>query len=254
MKSSPNPEEQQIEEDEKLEGDLEQLNRYLSGLKKDRQQTEKENRILSDRTRILNQEENKAAKKFEIETKNQENFDRIRVRVLQDKEMMEAKKKKDEANLEEQKIKNYNLKSDIDNTMKNWRPTLTLKNKTKGDLIVKERSRIRNAIRANKEKKDNINKEIINSVQQGHALFEENKKIQERQKKLELKKKIEEQIQKELELKNSLEEKISERKAKNEAILKRIKDYHDNTAGVGTKHYSMSVKKFSKRSSKNEEK
>lgn len=250
MESNPevgNPKELNAEQidDEKLELDLLQLNRYLAGLKKDRQQTEKDARILRDRNRVLSQEENKVVRKYEQETKNQENIDRIRVKVLQDKEMMEESKKKKNEKLEEQKIKNNNLKSGIDNTMKNWRPTLTLKNKNHADLIVKERNRIKNAIKINKERQDNENKEIREAVQQDYVNYLEQKKIEEKQRKLELKKKYEEMIQKELEMKNKWEEKIVEQKEKNDEILKRIKDYNDNL--IGNKHYSVSVKKLSKR-------
>ena len=46
-----------------LEDSIEQLNKYLSDLKKDRQRTEKDEKLLNYRNKILNMEEVKVAKK-----------------------------------------------------------------------------------------------------------------------------------------------------------------------------------------------
>lgn len=252
QQQQPQLENQEEEEDneENLDSDLLQLNLYLAGLKKDRRQTEKDARILRDRHKILNQEENKAAKKYEQETKNQENMDKIRVRVLQDKEMMEANRKKKHEKLQEQKLKNNNLKSNIDNTMKSWRPCLTQKNKTHADLLFKERCQIKQAIRLNKEKKDNKNKEMRDAILFDHSNFLEQKKLEEKQRKKDLIKKYKEMITQELFMRDKLEEKINQQKEKNNEILKRIKDYNDNMIG-NNKHYSVSVKKISKRNTTN---
>ena len=55
--------------DDFIEDSIEKLNKYLSSLKKDRQRTERDEKMLKYRNNILNMEENKASKKLEIATK-----------------------------------------------------------------------------------------------------------------------------------------------------------------------------------------
>ena len=68
------------------------------------------------------------------------------------------------------------------------------------------------------------------SVQLNHLQIAEQKRNEEYQKKLKLKREIEEQIQKELALKNELELKINNQQKKNQEIIDRLKNYNDNTA------------------------
>ena len=61
-----------VNNEEFIQDSIEQLNKYLSDLKKDRHRTEKDEKVLNYRNKILNMEENKAAKKLELISKNQE--------------------------------------------------------------------------------------------------------------------------------------------------------------------------------------
>ncbi len=211
-----------------IEDSIEQLNKYLSDLKKDRQRTEKDERLLQYRNNILNMEENKAAKKLENAAKNQEKKDKIRVNINKDKKVMLEKKKSDLANLEKQKNKNSNMKNEIDNSLKNWKINVTRKNKNEADKIKEERNQIQNLINETREKNINLNKEMHDSVQLDHLQVAEQKRYEDYLKKLQLKKEIEEEIQKELALKNELDLKINEHQKKNQAIVDRIKNYNDS--------------------------
>ena len=210
-----------------LEDSIEQLNKYLSDLKKDRQRTEKDEKLLNYRNKVLNMEENKVAKKVENVQKNQEKKEKIRVNINNDKKIMQEKKKNDLINLQKQRTKNSNIKSEIDKSLKNWKINITRKNKDEADKIKEERNQIRNLINETREKNNNFNKEMHDSVQLSHLQVAEQKRMEEYQKKLLLKKEIEEEIQKELALKNQLEERINIHQKKNQEIVDRIKNFHE---------------------------
>ena len=216
--------------EELLEDSIEQLNKYLSDLKKDRQRTEKDQQLLNYRNKILNYEESKAAKKLELVAKNQEKKEKIRVNIDKDKKIMQDKKKNDMAKLEKQKSKNSTMKTEIDKSLKNWKPNVAKKNKGEADKVKEEREQIKSLINETKEKNNNLNKDMHDSVQLSHLQKAEQKRMEDYQKKLQLKKEIEEQIQKELALKNQLEGKINEQQKKNQEIMDRIKNYNDTNS------------------------
>jgi hypothetical protein len=230
-----------------IEDSIEQLNKYLSDLKKDRQRTEKDERLLQYRNNILNMEENKAAKKLELAAKNQEKMEKIRVNMDKDKRMMLEKKKSDLINLEKQKNKNTNMKIKINNSLKSWKSNVTKKNKNEADKIKEERNQIRNLINETKEKNNNFNKEMHDSVQLNHLQFAEQKRYEDYLKKLQLKKEIEEQIQKELALKSELDLKIDEHQKKNQEIINRIKSFNDTGSKNSQRNYKFKSGKTPKK-------
>ena len=122
------------------------------------------------------------------------------------------------------------MKNEIDKSLKNWKPNVAKKNKGEADKVKEERNQIRNLIHETKEKNNNFNKDMHDSVQLSHLQKAEEKRIEDYQKKLLLKQEIEEQIQKELALKSELEEKINEHQKKNKEIMSRLKEINDNTA------------------------
>ena len=223
--------------DDFIEDSIEKLNKYLSSLKKDRQRTERDEKMRKYRNNILNMEENKASKKLEIATKKIEKKEKIRINMSYDKKKMQEKKKNDLINLEKQKNKNSNLKNDIDQSLKNWKIRVTRKNKEEADKIKEERNHIQNLINETKERNNIFNKEMHDSVQLNHLQMAEQKRMEDYEKKLQLKREIEEQIQKELALKNELEEKINEHQKKNEEIMNRIKDYNEKSTISSQRNY-----------------
>ena len=104
-----------------IKEDLETLNKYLLELRKKRRNSEKFEKQLSRRGRILNNEESKCSKRYELIAKSKENKEKIKVNLLRNKELLEMKKRKDEINLEKQKTKNITLKTEISNSLKSWK-------------------------------------------------------------------------------------------------------------------------------------
>lgn len=78
--------------EELLEDSIEQLNKYLSDLKKDRQRTEKDQQLLNYRNKILNYEESKAAKKIELVAKNQEKKKKLELTSTKIKKLCKTKR------------------------------------------------------------------------------------------------------------------------------------------------------------------
>ena len=81
------------------------------------------------------------------------------------------------------------------------------------------------------------------SVQLSHLQMAEQKRNEEYQKKLKLKREIEEQIQKELALKNELDLKINSQQKRNQEIMDRIKNYNIDNSSKGShrnSHYRIS--------------
>ena len=247
MEKEPESARDKVNNEEFIEDSIEQLNKYLSDLKKDRQRTEKDEKLLNYRNKILNMEENKAAKKLELVAKNQEKKQKIRVNMNKDRKIMEDKKRNDLINLEKQKNKNSNLKNKIDISLKNWKTNVSKKNKDEADKIKEERNQIRSIINETKEKNNNINKEMHDSVQLSHLQIAEQKRNEEFQKKLKLKREIEEQIQKELALKNELELKINEQQKKNQEIIERLRNYNESSANNSQRNFKNRISKTPKK-------
>ena len=66
---------------------------------------------------------------------------------------MENKKKNDLINLEKQKSKNSNLKIRLAKSLKNWKTSVSKRNKEEADKIKEERAKIRTLINETREKK-----------------------------------------------------------------------------------------------------
>lgn len=220
-------EKEDIKKDD-IDNSIEELNRYLSELKKARQTTEKDERVLAYRKKILNYEENRAAKKIENDLIKNKNKQRIRVNMKKDKDIIEEKKKTDIKNLAKVKTKIEISKKDIENSLKNWKPNVTKKNKIDADKTKEERKEIEDFISKTKDSHNNQNKKKHDLVQFDRLQKEEQKKEDIYQKKLKMKQDLEDAIKKELKLKTTLENKITVHKKHNEELLQRLKEHNNN--------------------------
>lgn len=196
----------------------------------------------------LTQNENKTLWQKKYSSFKSQKEQKIRVNMNKDRKIMEDKKRNDLINLEKQKNKNSNLKNKIDISLKNWKTNVSKKNKDEADKIKEERNQIRSLINETKEKNSNINKEMHDFVQLSHLQIAEQKRNEEYQKKLKLKREIEEQIQKELALKNELELKINDQQKKNQEIIERLRNYNESSANNSQRNFnnrnSKTPKKF----------
>ncbi len=142
--------------------------------------------------------------------------------------LLQKKKEADKINLEKQKSKNNIIKKEIDNSLKSWKNNVQSKNKEEADKIKEERKLIENI--KNCEKKDikNNNRKKHDLIIMDHLQSEGKKKFDEKNRKLQIKKQLEDKIQKEISLKQFLDDKIIRQNKENYEIIQRIKSYNPN--------------------------
>lgn len=162
---------------------MEALNKCLLELRKKRRNSEKFEKQLSKRGRILNNEESKCSKRYELIAKSKENKEKIKVNLLRNKELLEMKKRKDEINLEKQKTKNITLKAEINNSLKNWKTNVKNKNKEGADKLKEERKLIENIKVSGKKDMLNINRKKHDIIMHNHLQNEEKEKLKNIRKK-----------------------------------------------------------------------
>lgn len=215
---------------QEVDEDLDKLTKILADLQKDRKESEKNEKILNNRNRILNHNEAKASKKLELENRNKENIERIRVNVLSNKERVEINKKKKAEHLKEQHKKIVGEYENSKKVLSEVRPNVIKRNKKDGEKAKNDRTEMEKIVDEKKQKFFEQRKGVHDLVQLEREQGLEKRKSDEMKKKLLLKKQLEEKIQKEIELKNALDMKISSQQKKNEEIQKRIQDINDNMA------------------------
>ena len=81
-------------------------------MKKDRIKSQKDEVILSNKMKLLAQEEKKVQRQRGKDSRYQENIEQIRVNVLKNKEMIEEAKRLKELDAEETKLKTSKKKSE----------------------------------------------------------------------------------------------------------------------------------------------
>ena len=86
--------------------------------------SQKDEQLLTNKMKLLSQEEKKVKRKISQEYKNNENAERIRVNVLKNKEMVEEARRLKALSLEEQRIQNNHQRDGIRITLSNWRNEL----------------------------------------------------------------------------------------------------------------------------------
>ena len=229
MKTKKQEENQKEIYDKKLtniNNDLDSLNKYLLEIKKNRRYSEKIEDQLSKRKQILNREEIKAGKQLELEERNKEYKEKIKVNLLKNKEILKKKKREDVIHLDKQKTKNNLMKTEIENSLKNWKDNLKTKNREEADKVKEERKLIENITKSGK--KDIINKNKIRHdlIIYDHLQNEEKRKIEEKNKKMKIKNQLENKIKKEINLKYMYDNKINRQNKENDEIVKRIKDFN----------------------------
>jgi hypothetical protein len=214
------------EQKESLDNSIDQLNKILIELRKNRQKFQEDEKMLNNRNKILNLEKNKSSKKMEIILKNQEKKDKIRVNMNKDKINLEERKKKNLMNLADKKNQVSHMKNEVDKSLTNWKNHLINKGLAESHKMKRDKKYIKNLINEKKEQTATLNKQLHDMVQSDRRTAADLKKNEEYQKRLQLKKDIQEQINKELELKNELEEKIHVHQKQNQEIIDKIHKYN----------------------------
>ena len=154
---------------------------------------------------------------------------------------MEERKEKNKVNLENKKSKVSSMKNEVNQSLQNWKKHIINKSMVESHKMKRDKNYIKNLINEKREQNQTLNKKLHDMVQTERLTAAGQKKNEEYQKRLQLKKDIEEQIQKEMELKNKLEEKIHVHQKKNQEIVDKINDI--NKRSKSQRHFKILKKK-----------
>ena len=190
--------------------------------KKDRVKSQKDEQLLTNKMKLLSQEEKKVKRKISQEYKNNENAERIRVNVLKNKEMVEEARRLKALYLEEQRIQNNHQRDGIRITLSNWRNELAEKKQNEAVKAKMEKNEIEKIIQMKKIEKENENKKMHDKVKKDYFEKEQKKKKDDYLKKLKMKKELENKIKNELNTKNNIDNSINTYQEKSIQILQRI--------------------------------
>ena len=184
--------------------------------------SQKDEQLLTNKMKLLSQEEKKVKRKISQEYKNNENAERIRVNVLKNKEMVEEARKLKVLYLEEQRIQNNHQRDGIRITLSNWRNELAEKKQNEAVKAKMEKNEIEKIIQMKKIEKENENKKMHDKVKKEYFEKEQKKKKDDYLRKLKMKKELENKIKNELNTKSNIDNSINTYQEKSIQILQRI--------------------------------
>ena len=190
--------------------------------KKDRVKSQKDEQLLTNKMKLLSQEEKKVKRKISQEYKNNENAERIRVNVLKNKEMVEEARRLKALSLEEQRIQNNHQRDGIRITLSNWRNELAEKKQNEAVKAKMEKNEIEKIIQMKKIEKENENKKMHDKVKKEYFEKVQKKKKDDYLRKLKMKKELENKIKNELNTKSNIDNSINTYQEKSIQILQRI--------------------------------
>lgn len=184
--------------------------------------SQKDEQLLTNKMKLLSQEEKKVKRKISQEYKNNENAERIRVNVLKNKEMVEEARRLKALYLEEQRIQNNHQRDGIRITLSNWRNELAEKKQNEAVKAKMEKNEIEKIIQMKKIEKENENKKMHDKVKKEYFEKEQKKKKDDYLRKLKMKKELENKIKNELNTKSNIDNSINTYQEKSIQILQRI--------------------------------
>ena len=167
--------------------------------------SQKDEQLLTNKMKLLSQEEKKVKRKISQEYKNNENAERIRVNVLKNKEMVEEARRLKALSLEEQRIQNNHQRDGIRITLSNWRNELAEKKQNEAVKAKMEKNEIEKIIQMKKIEKENENKKMHDKVKKEYFEKEQKKKKDDYLRKLKMKKELENKIKNELNTKSNID-------------------------------------------------
>ena len=180
--------------------------------------SQKDEQLLTNKMKLLSQEEKKVKRKISQEYKNNENAERIRVNVLKNKEMVEEARRLKALSLEEQRIQNNHQRDGIRITLSNWRNELAEKKQNEAVKAKMEKNEIEKIIQMKKIEKENENKKMHDKVKKEYFEKEQKKKKDDYLRKLKMKKELENKLN----TKSNIDNSINTYQEKSIQILQRI--------------------------------
>ena len=184
---------------ENLDEKIKILNKLLSGLRKERMKSEKEELLFNKRYKVLSVEKDLADMKKRNELKSLEKKQIVRANISNDKNELKQKKLNDLQKLEEQKMKNLVLKNKINKSLEWRKRNFSEKNKIEADKIKQEKMKRKECIYEMNIKNLNEKKQMHDNLRISIIRHEQKIKNEKIRKNLLHKTELKNQIEKEIE-------------------------------------------------------
>ena len=184
---------------ENLDEKIKILNKLLSGLRKERMKSEKEELLFNKRYKVLSVEKDLADMKKRNELKSLERKQIVRANISNDKNELKQKKMNDLQKLEEQKMKNLVLKNKINKSLEWRKRNFSEKNKIEADKIKQEKMKRKECVYEMNIKNLNEKKQMHDNLRISIIRHEQKIKNEKIRKNLIHKTELKNQIEKEIE-------------------------------------------------------
>ena len=184
---------------ENLDEKIKILNKLLSGLRKERMKSEKEELLFNKRYKVLSVEKELADMKKRNELKSLEKKQIVRANISNDKNELKQKKMNDLQKLEEQKMKNLVLKNKINKSLEWRKRNFSEKNKIEADKIKQEKMKRKECVYEMNIKNLNEKKQMHDNLRISIIRHEQKIKNEKIRKNLIHKTELKNQIEKEIE-------------------------------------------------------
>ena len=184
---------------ENLDEKIKILNKLLSGLRKERIKSEKEELLFNKRYKVLSVEKELADMKKRNELKYLEKKQIVRANISNDKNELKQKKMNDLQKLEEQKMKNLVLKNKINKSLEWRKRNFSEKNKIEADKIKQEKMKRKECVYEMNIKNLNEKKQMHDNLRISIIRHEQKIKNEKIRKNLIHKTELKNQIEKEIE-------------------------------------------------------
>lgn len=193
-----------------------------------RKQSQQDFNLMNNKLHKLENEEEKAKEKKINYINNLKRKEKIQFQKLEEKELVKKNKEKIEMQLKKHRKENQELRTERNKCLKNFRDDVAKNNLNIISRIKNERKEIYNNYINQKNEKFNEKKNLIKNINKQRILSQENKKINEYEKKLILKKQLLKKIQQEEEKKKNYELGINQCQNQSLEIIERIRDLYNH--------------------------
>ena len=192
-----------------------------------RKQSQQDFNLMNNKLHKLENEEEKVKEKQINYMNNLKRKEKIQFHKLEEKELVKKNKEKIEMQLKKHRKENQELRTERNKCLKNFRNDVAKNKLNIISRIKNERKKIYNNYKNQEKKKFNEKKNLIKNINKQRALSQENKRINEYEKKLILKKQLLKKIEQEEAKKKLFDFEINQCQNQSLEIIERIRDLNN---------------------------
>ena len=214
-------------DDPEIDSEIMHLYKQYFISKNSRKQSEKDFNLMNNKLHKLENEEEKVKEKQINYMNNLKRKEKIQFHKLEEKELVKKNKEKIAIQLKKHRKENQEYRTERNKCLKNFRNDVAKNKLNIISRIKNERKKIYNNYKNQEKKKFNEKKNLIKNINKQRALSQENKRINEYEKKLILKKQLLKKIEQEEEKKKLFDFEINQCQNQSLEIIERIRDLNN---------------------------